>query len=33
MLKALQGIEPTAGETFVELYLGELIKDDDEPKL
>jgi transcriptional regulator with XRE-family HTH domain len=31
IVKALQGIEPAAAETFVELYLGELIKGEDEP--
>jgi transcriptional regulator with XRE-family HTH domain len=31
IVKALQGIEPAAAEKFVELYLGELIKDEDEP--
>ena len=31
IVKALQGIDPAAAEKFVELYLGELIKDEDEP--
>jgi transcriptional regulator with XRE-family HTH domain len=31
IVKALQGIEPAAAEKFVELYLGELIKNEDEP--
>jgi transcriptional regulator with XRE-family HTH domain len=31
IVKALQGIEPAAAEKFVELYLGELIKNQDEP--
>lgn len=30
IVKVLQEINPTAAETFVELYLGELIKDEDE---
>lgn len=30
IVKALKGIEPAAAEKFVELYLGELIKDEDE---
>ncbi|HAG80410.1 MAG TPA: XRE family transcriptional regulator [Cyanobacteria bacterium UBA12227] len=29
IVKALQGIEPAAAEKFVELYLGDLIKDED----
>jgi len=29
IVKALQVINPTAAETFIELYLGELIKNDD----
>jgi len=29
IVKALQGIEPAAAENFVELYLGELIKNED----
>ncbi|HEY9652738.1 MAG TPA: helix-turn-helix transcriptional regulator [Coleofasciculaceae cyanobacterium] len=30
IVKVLQEINPTAAETFVELYLGELIKSEDE---
>ncbi|HBL12799.1 MAG TPA: XRE family transcriptional regulator [Cyanobacteria bacterium UBA11162] len=29
IVKALQGIEPAAAEKFVELYLGDLIEDED----
>jgi len=33
IVKALQGIEPAAAEKFVELYLGDLIQNEEEPKL
>lgn len=31
IVKVLRGINPAAAEKFVELYLGELIKHEDEP--
>jgi transcriptional regulator with XRE-family HTH domain len=33
IVKALQGIEPASAEKFVELYLGDLIQNEEEPKL
>ncbi|MBD1926145.1 helix-turn-helix transcriptional regulator [Trichocoleus sp. FACHB-90] len=30
IVKALKGIEPAAAKKFVELYLGELVEDEDE---
>lgn len=33
IVKVLQEINPAAAEMFVELYLGELIKDEDEQQL
>lgn len=31
IVKALKEIEPTAAKTFIDLYLGDLVEDEDQP--